>query len=278
MMSNYRQRFLEDNFIVLPKAFSPELAADWIADFNSIHGIDPNNASTWPDSEGKMYERTQFLHMREFSPKAYDIICEFLNGEDKIDTGTLEVGNNYNINFQDLSGEPWKPPGPNSPGYHKDGWFFKHFLDSPEQALLCLIIWSDIGPKSGGTFYVPDSVDRIVDFLYEHPDGAPHKMSWADIAKQCSDFREVTASAGDIIILHPFMLHSRSQNPSGRIRYMNNKCVMLKDPLQFYREDGKYNILEEGIRNMLGLKVESFQITSERIRTPDMSPLILDEA
>jgi hypothetical protein len=47
---------------------------------------------------------------------------------------------------------------PSSPDWHKDGDFFRHFLDSPEQGLLTIVLWSDIEERGGGTFIAPDSV------------------------------------------------------------------------------------------------------------------------
>ena len=32
---------------------------------------------------------------------------------------------------------------------------FRHYLDSPEQGLLMLTYWGDVGPRSGGTFIAP---------------------------------------------------------------------------------------------------------------------------
>jgi hypothetical protein len=39
--------------------------------------------------------------------------------------------------------------------------FFRHFLDSPEQALLTLVLWTDMLPKGGGTFVAADSVPVV---------------------------------------------------------------------------------------------------------------------
>ena len=215
--------------------------------------------------------------MSEFAPLAYKVICQFLGGEEQIETRSLKVGDGFNINFSVGADQDWQPPGPESTGYHKDGWFFKHFLDSPEQALLVLVIWSDIKPQSGGTFFIPDSVDHIIKFLYQHPAGVNHNYGCNRFAKDCSDFRELTASAGDIVILHPFMLHARSNNPSGRIRYMNNKCVSLWQPFNFNRADSNYNVIEEKCRSVIGNKIENFKITSPRVCTPDKSRLELTD-
>ena len=69
------------------------------------------------------------------------------------------------------------------------------------------------------------------------------------------------------------MLHARSNNPSGRIRYMNNKCVSLWEPFNFNRLDSNYNVIEEKCRSVIGDKIENFKITSPRVCTPDKSRL-----
>ena len=276
-MNQYRTDFLRDNFVVIEDAFCRKLATEWVTNFNRINGIELDRPSTWPENGAKMYPSNQQMHISDFSPLAYEVVCEFLGGEDQIETRSLNVGDGFNINFSVGADQEWQPPGPESTGYHKDGWFFKHFLDSPEQALLVLVIWSDIKPQSGGTFFIPDSVDHIIKFLYQHPAGVNHNYGWNRFAKDCSDFRELTASAGDIVILHPFMLHARSNNPSGRIRYMNNKCVSLWQPFNFNRADSNYNVIEEKCRSVIGNKIENFKITSPRVCTPDKSRLELTD-
>lgn len=42
--------------------------------------------------------------------------------------------------------------------WHVDGDFFIHYLDSPEQALLVIPLFSDIEPKCGGTVLCSDGV------------------------------------------------------------------------------------------------------------------------
>ena len=201
-------------------------------------------------------------------------ICELLGGAAQIDARTHEFSDNFNLNFDNGADESWRGPGPDSPGWHKDGWFFRHFLDSPEQALLCLVIWRDIEPRSGGTFYAPDSVPLICRELLQHPEGLKHNHDWSQFIHQCEDFREVIAEAGDVIILHPYMLHAASQNSSGRVRFMNNKVVSLKEPMNFNRPAGDYTALEASILHALGMDSLDFQITGERKRSEDFSQMV----
>ena len=88
----------------------------------------------------------------------------------------------------------------------------------------------------------------------------------------------MTAATGDVLILHPFMLHAPSQNPSGRIRFMNNKVVSLNEPMQFDRQDGQSTALEASILQALGVESLDFQIAGERLRTEDFSCLPVEAA
>jgi len=45
------------------------------------------------------------------------------------------------------------------------GIFFVHFLDSPEQALLVIPLWSKIVPKGGGTAISTDGIKHIAKYL-----------------------------------------------------------------------------------------------------------------
>ena len=82
------------------------------------------------------------------------------------------------------------------------------------------------------------------------------------------------AEAGDVIILHPYMLHAASQNSSGRVRFMNNKVVSLKEPMNFNRPVGDYTALEASILHALGMDSLDFQITGERKRNEDFSQMV----
>ena len=54
---------------------------------------------------------------------------------------------------------------------HKDGWHFKHFLNSPDQALLITALFSDVLPGAGGTFIAADSPAHVARWFAEHPEG-----------------------------------------------------------------------------------------------------------
>ena len=126
-MNQYKTDFLRDNFVFIEDAFCRKLAAEWIANFNRINGIELDRLSTWPADGAKMYPSNQQVRMSEFSPLAYEVVCDFLGGEEQIETRSLKVGDGFNINFSVGADQEWQPPGSESTGYHKDGWFLNTF-------------------------------------------------------------------------------------------------------------------------------------------------------
>ena len=272
------EEFLQNYMVHLRGAIPQKLCDEWVGAYFERTGIDESDPASWPEDLNGFSKTTRSVPVAEASPATWEAICELLGGEERIAERTCAFSDGFNLNANRGADEPWKGPSAASPGWHKDGWFFRHFLDSPEQALLCLVIWRDIGPKSGGTFYAPDSVPLICRELLAHPEGLKHTHGWGRLIEGARDFREVTASAGDVIILHPYMLHAASQNPSGRIRLMNNKVVSLKEPMRFKREDGAYSPLERSIQRALGVDELDFRITGERKCSPDYSRLPEEEA
>jgi hypothetical protein len=46
-----------------------------------------------------------------------------------------------------------------------DGDFFTHFLDSPEQALLVIPLFTDIEDRAGGTMICPEGMKYVAQHL-----------------------------------------------------------------------------------------------------------------
>jgi len=173
-------------------------------------------------------------------------------------------------------------------GWHNDGDFFVHFLDSPEQALLVIPLWNDIPKKGGGTVVCADGIQHIAQHLYEHPEGVTpwmkslhdptHAQSeaggyfWSEIARDPSrtrdeSFFEMTGDVGDVILLHPFMLHTASKNLLRHVRIITNPPVSLKEPFCFNRERMEdYSLVElKTLRDLGRLEgLGDWKITSQR--------------
>jgi hypothetical protein len=258
------QFFLDNGYVKVPNAFPREQAEQWTSLAWQRLGYDPADPSTWAEGKIHMPTLNRFV-VKEFAPKAWDAMCDLLGGEERIDAERTKWGDGFILNLHFGADEPYREPSPEAGGWHIDGDFFRHFLDSPEQGLLTVVIWSDILPRSGGTFIAPDSVPRIARHLAAHPEGLLPNETGSHLIHECEQFIEVTGSAGDVFLLHPFILHASSQNPSGRPRFMTNPTVILKEPMDFNREDpSEISPVERVVLNALGVERYDFQPTHPR--------------
>ena len=95
---------------------------------------------------------------------------------------------------------------------------------------------------------------------------------WGAMARDPSltrdeSFFEMTGEVGDVILLHPLMLHSASKNLLRHVRIITNPPVSLKEPFCFDRERMEdYSLVELKTLRDLGMKdgLRGWKITSER--------------
>jgi len=260
------EHFLQHGHVVLPGCFSREAAQELIDDAYSQLGYDSQDASTWQKPMAFLYP-SRPMPIREFSPKLWGAICQLIGGEDRAAEPQGSMGQ-FVINFRRGQGEPWQAPSPQLQGWHKDGRFFRHFLDSNEQGLLAVPLLSDVAHKGGATALATDSVPVVSRFLLGHPEGVPYQgFDFQDMVTQCHQFSEFTGSVGDVALIHPFMLHSSTHNHSGKPRFITNINIKLREPMQFNRADAReYSPVEQCILRGLGVEHLDFHITSPRDR------------
>jgi hypothetical protein len=262
------EHFLQHGHVVIHDAFSRELAADWVATAFRRLEYRPDDPTTWVQEIIHM-PATERFPMPEIAPRAWQAACQLLGGAERV--VPCNWGNGMIANFHKGADQPWQPPSPRVGGWHKDGDFFRHFLDSPEQGLLTIVIWSDIEPRGGGTFVACDSVPPVARLLAAHPEGvlpqgAP-EATFGSLIRQCTEFVELTGRAGDVVLIHPFILHASSQNHSGRARFITNPPIMLREPMQFNRENpADFSPVERAILRGLGVERLDFHPTAERER------------
>ncbi|KAI8994061.1 hypothetical protein BD414DRAFT_271828 [Trametes punicea] len=285
-----REHFLEHGWVKIPKAVKEEYLKAFTENVWIRLGYDPNDKSTWTKEKIHM-PRHREVPTREFMPKAWGAMCEVLGGEDRIDPTLFEsCGDSLIVN---LGSEEWvdKEIHPKDLGnWHIDGDWFTHFLDSGEQGLTVIVLFNDILPRGGGTYIAPDGIKNVVQWLYEHPEGATDMPQDPDGSRSicsiqtCKDFVELTGEAGDVILLHPFMPHSASKNHLRVPRFITNPPVTLKGSLNLNREDPRdYSLVELKILQTLGLdRLPAWKITAPRRRfTPrtraDKDAMIVEE-
>lgn len=263
------QQFLEQGYIIIKNAFPREVAEQHTALAWERLGYDRDDPATWAEGKIHMPSLNRFP-ISEFAPKAWAAMCDLLGGEDRINMERANWGDGFILNLTFEADQPYREPSPTAGGWHNDGDFFRHFLDSPEQGLLTIVIWSDILPQSGGTFVAADSVPRVARHLAAHPEGIrPGRDSpistGSHLIGECQDFRELTGETGDVVLLHPFILHASSQNPSDRPRFITNPTTILNQSMDFNRDNpAEFSLVEQTVLKALGVERFDFQPTHPR--------------
>jgi hypothetical protein len=262
-------QFIERGYVAIRGCFSREAAAAYTSTLWTRLGYDPQDPTTWTESSIHMPSHRS-IDIREFAPKAWGAVCDLLGGASRV--GPYQWNDAFIVNLWEGAQRPWEPASPQSPGWHKDGDFFRHFLDSPEQGLLTLVLWSDVQHQGGATFVAADSVGPVARYLAEHPEGVrPDDFPWSSLIGQCGDFVEATGEVGDVYLLHPFILHAKAQNVLRVPRFITNPPAHLLEPMRFDRDDP--SLVERAVLRGLGVDRYSFvpggpreQLVPERVR------------
>ena len=139
-----------------------------------------------------------------------------------------------------------KPPSVEpAEGWHIDGGgTHPRPLNSPVQALIAIMMFSDVGPGDGGTAVRPGShkiAARIIrdgpveGYPYGGPDGLLSRVlahpTWPPAV-------ESNGQIGDLIICHGLIVHSRYPNTSkDKVRIITNNCISLRENAVLDRAD-----------------------------------------
>ncbi|KEY71840.1 hypothetical protein S7711_05981 [Stachybotrys chartarum IBT 7711] len=261
-----KEFFRENGYLHLKNCFSREQAQAVTHNVWTRLGMDPHDKTTWTSSRVHMPSHNTF-DPAEFAPKAWAAITELCGGEDRISPENREWRDGLIVNLGSPEFEGKELPLRDLDGWHVDGDFFVHYLDSREQGLLVIPLFTDIVENGGGTVICPEAIPRIAKHLHDHPEGVSPRMeprghdgfsgdknvSWyQELVQSCQTFVEATGECGDVYLLHPLMLHSASHNPRRALRIITNPPITLKDPFCFNRPDGDYSIVEQTTLRALG--------------------------
>ena len=114
---------------------------------------------------------------------------------------------------------------------------------------MLIFLFSDIEPGDGGTAISVGSHKTTARVLKEaEPDGLDvHELAKRVGSLPRENMLEATGEAGDVFVMHPFMLHARSMNTGKRVRFICNPCISLKEPMKLQRDDQEYSAVERAI-------------------------------
>lgn len=272
--------FMDKGYVQIKGAFPRELALKaqsflW-GKLEEKTGILRSDPSTWREPMVNLRENYRNAAFDGCNTERFANAVEDLTGENRTihrfvagetDPDLLPGWGWWPVNFSMGSGTPWTVP---TSGWHWDGIHFRHFVDSPEQGLLCLCLFSDIGPRGGGTLVVEGSHRPVARFLSRHPEGVElgegireffiehpyfsnltgrtsETMSTEERVASFMDrpysdgdgtqlrVVETTGEAGDVILCHPFLIHAASSNHSSSVRFMCNRTSPLKEKMALNR-------------------------------------------
>ena len=256
--------FIRNGYVVVKDCFSRDSAQEWIDRAWIRFGYDRDDPTQWVEKRIHL-STLAAVDARTFAPKAFAAAVQLLGGEDRLQL-PWNWGDGFIANLGVGDDRPWQAPTPEMDGWHKDGDFFRHFLDSPEQGLLTIVLWNDMLHQGGGTFIAPDSIPVVARYLAEHPEGVlPTDFDFRALTRQCNELVELTGDFGDVVLMHPYMLHATSQNVVKHGRLITNPPIALREPMRFDREDARsFSAVELTVLRGLGVDRFAFQRTGER--------------
>lgn len=156
--------FMKHGFLRLESCFTKEKAQDWTSTVWQRLDMSPTDKSTWNRERINMPSHRR-EHVRTFAPKAWRAMCELLGGEDRIAEESTMWNDGLIVNLGTPEWEGKFPDPKELPGWHVDGDFFIHYLDSREQGLLVIPLFTDIKDHAGGTMICSDAIPRIAKHL-----------------------------------------------------------------------------------------------------------------
>jgi hypothetical protein len=162
--------------------------------------------------------------MGTVAPRLWQMVVSLLGGTARI-APPARVANAFICNYRTTARS--------DTDWHVDGDFFVHHPDSPEQALLIFILWSDVAAGEGATQIAPAATGSILRHLRNHPAGLRSgEVPVPALVAATRDRLELTGRAGDAWILHPLTAHRSMPNPAGPPRFISNPVVALSEPMR----------------------------------------------
>jgi hypothetical protein len=249
LASSQIDEFIETGVTILRDAFPAEVAARCRERVWQASGLRPDQPTTWTKP---------VVHLQE----AYcdgpfpEVLTPAISGamDDLLGAGRYRQLTSYGwwpISFPGFEKPPWRAP---VAGWHVDGQHFHHRLDSSNQGLLPLFIFSQIQPGDGGTSYLEGSHVTTAKVLQSaEPAGldAITVSTQAAAAADKSRALEGIGNPGDVLFLHPFMVHARSPNTGPRVRFICNPCIALHERIRI-EPGGERTPLERSIIRAIG--------------------------
>lgn len=238
--------FIHDGYVVVSKAFGREVAAGLLPEvWARLDGVTADPA-TWRWPALQVEELITDGPVDAIFTERYRASVDDILGPGRWAT---KRGFGWVIcRFPGFSRAPWQP---SNAGWHIDGMDFQHRLTSPEQGLVGLELLTDVEPGGGGPAVRVGSHAVVSRLLM---DAEPVGLSYQQLRTWCNRLdglpvKEVVGEAGDVIWMHPHLVHARSANTRATVRVAANRCIELNAPMVIDRvDDAQLSLVEQAIR------------------------------
>jgi hypothetical protein len=249
--------FIDLGYCVIKRAFSKETAEkcrEWMWDkMEREHGICKDHPTDWPVKLpiGECYGKEAGAPWDEVYTESLQSSVDEICGRGR----TSDFGCGWwMITFPQMSGNPeleWKPTG----SWHIDGQHYNHYPYCKEVGITPVMYFSDVQRNWGGTAAAEGSHRNAAQLLRQSGlRGLQSNDMTTEILGSSPAFNisELTGEAGDVVIMHPLLIHARSTNfaplKSSGVRFMCHPSVPLKEEMRFDRINlEEYSILEISI-------------------------------
>ncbi|MDT0456838.1 phytanoyl-CoA dioxygenase family protein [Streptomyces sp. DSM 41527] len=136
-----------------------------------------------------------------------------------------------------------------------DPYGFRYNIHSRGRALLILPLYSDVGPDDAPTVIRVGSHLDVPAMLAPFGEEGCGLIDDDVLDRATAHRREVLATgrAGDVYLVHPFLVHAAQANRTGRPKFMAQASVEPRELVQTERADGTFSPVERAVRIGLGL-------------------------
>ncbi len=243
------EMFLADGYLRLPRAVDAKVARQWRQralehlrraphrcvkgwdDRVSLDALDPDDPSTWVLDRIDCALDAAWPYA-ELMPKAWPILCALVGGRERLQTHTM--GEYLILNLRERANLGAVAPHPQWGSWHMDAPSERARIDDFRNGLVLVVLFDDVEIDRGPTYIAPESIREVAREMANGEVDFVDRTSAARIMQRCRRLVPLIGDVGDVYVLHPFMLHSSSPNPSGRIRWMSNPVLFMREPLRFH--------------------------------------------
>lgn len=227
------REFVEKGFLLLRGVFSAKLAAQIVPLVWKEMAEAAEEPTTWTQPIRIVKKVLDDLPIDEILTPRYRASLNDLCGSGKWETN-LGVGYWVNLFPEVLS--PSRRP--QAIDWHIDIKTDASNHNSPDLGLTVMEYFTDIDPGGGGTALRVGSHRTIARLAA----AAEFRLSADELSERAFGPTahlpevQVTARAGDVLLIHPFTLHASSSNITQRVRIAANRPISLFEPRNFDRK------------------------------------------